>query len=95
MDVQEKEIVSLIGRNGVGRTSTLKAVMGLTHLVSGTTHFDSKEFSRLPTYRRGRTGIAYVPDDKGGLRGNPREPIEKEIAIWKKPFSESSRESNS
>jgi branched-chain amino acid transport system ATP-binding protein len=65
MNVQGKEIVSIIGRNGVGKTSTLKAVMGLIHLVSGTIHFDSKEISTLPTYRRGRLGIAYVPDDRG------------------------------
>jgi branched-chain amino acid transport system ATP-binding protein len=65
MNVQPREIVSIIGRNGVGKTSTLKAVMGLIHLVSGTIHFDSKEISTLPTYRRGRLGIGYVPDDRG------------------------------
>jgi branched-chain amino acid transport system ATP-binding protein len=65
MNVRPREIVSIIGRNGVGKTSTLKAVMGLIHLVSGTIHFDSKEISTLPTYRRGRLGIGYVPDDRG------------------------------
>ena len=65
MDVQKKEIVSIIGRNGVGKTSTLKAVMGLIHFVSGAIRFDSKEISGLPTYRRGRLGIGYVPDDRG------------------------------
>jgi len=65
MNVQGREIVSIIGRNGVGKTSTLKAVMGLIHFVSGTIRFDSKEISGLPTYRRGRLGIGYVPDDRG------------------------------
>ncbi len=65
INVQKKEIVSIIGRNGVGKTSTLKAVMGLIRLVSGTIHFDSEEISTLPTYRRGRLGIGYVPDDRG------------------------------
>ena len=65
MKVKEKEIVSIIGRNGVGKTSTLKAVMGLIHTMSGSIRFDSTEISRLPTYKRGRLGIAYVPDDRG------------------------------
>jgi branched-chain amino acid transport system ATP-binding protein len=65
MNVRRKEIVSIIGRNGVGKTSTLKAVMGLIHFVSGAIRFDSKEISGLPTYRRGRLGIGYVPDDRG------------------------------
>lgn len=65
MNVQGREIVSIIGRNGVGKTSTLKAIMGLINLVSGAIWFNSTEISRVPTYRRGRLGIAYVPDDRG------------------------------
>jgi branched-chain amino acid transport system ATP-binding protein len=65
MEVKEKEIVSIIGRNGVGKTSTLKAIMGLINVVSGSIQFNSAEISRLPTYKRGRLGMAYVPDDRG------------------------------
>ncbi len=65
MTVQEKEIVSIIGRNGVGKTSTLKAILGLIDVFSGAVRFDAKDISRLPTYKRGRLGIAYVPDDRG------------------------------
>jgi branched-chain amino acid transport system ATP-binding protein len=65
MTVRDKEIVSIIGRNGVGKTSTLKAILGLIDIVSGVIRFDSTEISRLPTYKRGRRGIAYVPDDRG------------------------------
>lgn len=65
MNVEKGEIVSIIGRNGVGKTSTLKAIMGLIDIFSGSIHFNGKEISRLPTYRRGREGIAYVPDDRG------------------------------
>jgi branched-chain amino acid transport system ATP-binding protein len=65
MNVKGKEIVSIIGRNGVGKTSTLKAIMGLINIVSGSIQFDGSEISRLPTYKRGRLGIAYVPDDRG------------------------------
>jgi branched-chain amino acid transport system ATP-binding protein len=65
MNAKEKEIVSIIGRNGVGKTSTLKAIMGLIDIVSGSIQFNSTEISRLPTYKRGRLGMAYVPDDRG------------------------------
>ena len=65
MKVEGGEIVSIIGRNGVGKTSTIKAIMGLIDIVSGSIRFDSAEISRLPTYKRGRLGIAYVPDDRG------------------------------
>lgn len=65
MKVGRGEIVSIIGRNGVGKTSTIKAIMGLIDIVSGFIRFESVEISRLPTYRRGRLGMAYVPDDRG------------------------------
>src|SRR3990172_4626011 len=65
MTVQKEEIVSIIGRNGVGKTSTLKAIMGLIDIGSGVIRFDSKEVSKLPTYKRGRLGISYVHDDRG------------------------------
>ena len=65
MNVTEREIVSLIGRNGVGKTSTLKAIMGLIDTLSGSIRFNSTEISRLPAFKRGRLGIAYVPDDRG------------------------------
>jgi len=65
MKVNPGEVVSIIGRNGVGKTSTLKAVMGLIDMMSGSIRFNSEEISRLPTYKRGRLRIAYVPDDRG------------------------------
>jgi len=65
MTVHEKEIVSIIGRNGVGKTSTLKAILGLIDVFSGAVQFNGKDISRLPTYKRGRLGMAYVPDDRG------------------------------
>jgi branched-chain amino acid transport system ATP-binding protein len=65
MKVERGEIVSIIGRNGVGKTSTIKAIMGLIDIVSGFIRFESAEISRLPTYKRGRLGMAYVPDDRG------------------------------
>lgn len=65
MKIEDREIVSIIGRNGVGKTSTIKAIMGLIDIFSGSIRFNGKEISRLPTYKRGREGITYVPDDRG------------------------------
>lgn len=65
INVKKGEIVSIIGRNGVGKTSTIKAIIGLIDIFSGSIQFNGKEISRLPTYKRGREGIAYVPDDRG------------------------------
>ncbi len=65
MRVGKGEIVSIIGRNGVGKTSTLKAIMGLINTMSGDIIFESAKITKLPTHRRGRLGIAFVPDDRG------------------------------
>ncbi len=65
LHVGRNEIVSIIGRNGVGKTSTLKAIMGLISASSGTIELEGKPISGLPTYKRGRLGISFVPDDRG------------------------------
>lgn len=65
INLQRNEIISLIGRNGVGKTTTIKTIMGLTNFMSGSIQFDSTEISKLPTYKRGLLGIAFVPDDRG------------------------------
>jgi len=65
MRVDKGEIVSIIGRNGVGKTSTLKAIMGLINTMSGDITFESTKITKLPTHKRGRLGIAFVPDDRG------------------------------
>jgi branched-chain amino acid transport system ATP-binding protein len=58
------EVVSLLGRNGAGKSSTLKAIVGLVEITGGAVRFDGREITRLPTYEIGRLGIGYVPEDR-------------------------------
>lgn len=61
--VGDGEIVSLIGRNGVGRSTTCKAIMGLV-TATGSIHFRGRELSGLATHRIARHGLGYVPEDR-------------------------------
>ncbi|SFB92728.1 ABC transporter ATP-binding protein [Collimonas sp. OK412] len=63
LDVGPGEIVSLLGRNGAGRSSTLKAIMGMLR-SSGSVRFDGIELNGLKTFRIARQGLAYVPEER-------------------------------
>ncbi|MBC1261195.1 urea ABC transporter ATP-binding subunit UrtE [Synechococcus sp. BSF8S] len=60
LSVPEGEMVCLIGRNGVGKTTFLKTIIGLLQQRSGTVHYGDKTLSTEPPYRRARAGIGYV-----------------------------------
>ena len=57
-------MVGLLGRNGVGKSTTLKAVAGLVHPSRGEVRFEGRPISRLPAHRVARLGIGYVPEDR-------------------------------
>ncbi len=63
--VHEGEVVTLLGRNGAGRTSTMRAVMGLTGSRKGSIRVRGKECIDLPTHRIARLGIGYCPEERG------------------------------
>ena len=63
-DVRPGEIVTLMGRNGAGKTSTLKAIMGLLAKRSGSVSFNGQEIGAQPAHRRYHGGLAYVPEDR-------------------------------
>ena len=63
LDVGDGEIVSLLGRNGVGRSTTCKAIMGLVE-PQGSVRYGGKELAGLRTDLISRTGIGYVPEDR-------------------------------
>ncbi len=58
------EVVVLLGRNGAGKSTTLKSIMGLLRLHAGEVTFEGRRIDRLPTYRIARLGLGYVPEDR-------------------------------
>jgi branched-chain amino acid transport system ATP-binding protein len=63
--VDEGEVVTLLGRNGAGRTSTLRAIMGLTGSRKGSIRIRGQEAIAMPTHRIARLGIGYCPEERG------------------------------
>jgi len=64
LDVNEAEIVCLLGRNGAGKTTTLRSLMGLTPPRSGSIIFRGQELVGLPPHRIAQLGLGYVPEDR-------------------------------
>src|SRR2546425_11316151 len=63
--VDEGEVVTLLGRNGAGRTSTLRAIMGLTGSRKGSIRVKGSETVGLATHRIARLGLGYCPEERG------------------------------
>jgi branched-chain amino acid transport system ATP-binding protein len=63
--VSPGEVVTLLGRNGAGKTSTLKSVMGIIGKRSGSVRFDGKEIIRTASDKIARMGIAFCPEERG------------------------------
>jgi urea transport system ATP-binding protein len=64
LNVAPGKMVCLIGRNGVGKTTLLKTIMGLLPQRSGDIYFEGSSLSKIPTDRRVKSGIAYVPQGR-------------------------------
>jgi len=64
-EVREGELITLLGRNGAGRTTTLKAILGLTGKRTGTIEVAGVETSHLPTNEIARLGLGYCPEERG------------------------------
>jgi branched-chain amino acid transport system ATP-binding protein len=62
--VERGEVVGLLGRNGVGKSTTLKAVMGLVRPSGGRVTLENREITGLPPHGLARMGIAWVPEDR-------------------------------
>jgi branched-chain amino acid transport system ATP-binding protein len=58
------EVVTLLGRNGMGKTTTINAIMGLIHPTAGNVTFDDKPLTGLPPYRIAQCGIGLVPEGR-------------------------------
>jgi branched-chain amino acid transport system ATP-binding protein len=65
LTVNRGEVVTLLGRNGAGRTSTLKSVLGLVGKRTGSIRVNGQETASWPTYRIAHLGVGYVPEERG------------------------------
>jgi branched-chain amino acid transport system ATP-binding protein len=63
--VQAGEVVTLLGRNGVGKTTTLKSIMGIVEHRQGSVRFEGRELIGLPSNAIARAGIAFCPEERG------------------------------
>ncbi|MBT5266169.1 MAG: ABC transporter ATP-binding protein [Rhodospirillaceae bacterium] len=81
LSVGEGEIVALLGANGVGKTTTIRSILGLTPPRSGAILFDGDDISRSQTHEIARMGIGWVPDDR---RIFPTLTVERNLSIARK-----------
>ncbi len=65
LEVDKGEVVVLLGRNGVGKTTTLRTIMGLVSKITGKILFKGEYILKLPPYKRAKLGIGFVPDHGG------------------------------
>ena len=64
MKVEKGDLACLLGRNGVGKTTLLRSIIGLNPLSKGSMVFDADDISKTPTYKRAKYGIAYIPQGR-------------------------------
>jgi branched-chain amino acid transport system ATP-binding protein len=84
LNIQPGEAVALLGRNGVGKTTTLKTIMGLVPPTGGTVTFNGQEISSMQPHQVPGTGIGYVPQGRGIF---PILSVEENlfIGVYKRP----------
>jgi urea transport system ATP-binding protein len=78
LTIHKGEIVSLIGRNGVGKTTTMRCLIGLLRATSGRIDFLGRPITHLPADERARLGIGYIPQ---GRQVFPRMTVEENIWV--------------
>jgi len=78
LEVRDGEAVALLGRNGVGKTTTLKAVMGLLRATGGSIAFDGARLDQTPPHRIPRLGLGYVPQ---GRRIFPNLTVQENLCL--------------
>jgi branched-chain amino acid transport system ATP-binding protein len=64
LEARAGEVVALLGRNGAGKSTAMKAIMGLVTPAQGEVSFDGQRVERLPPYRIARLGLGYVPEER-------------------------------
>ena len=64
LTIGKSEVVSLLGRNGMGKSTTVRSIMGITRPRSGTVSFESRRLNGLPSYRIAQAGLGLVPEGR-------------------------------
>ncbi len=78
VEVADGSMVGLVGRNGAGKTSLMRTVMGHLPASEGSMTFDGQDLARLPRHARARLGIGYMPEDRGLV---PELTVEENILV--------------
>lgn len=78
LDLAPGKLVCLMGRNGVGKTTLLKAIMGLIPITGGIIQFNQDDLAQLPAAERARRGIGYVPQGRDVF---PRLTVEENLRV--------------
>src|SRR5271170_3797415 len=64
LEASAGEVVALLGRNGAGKSTTIKSIMGLVPPAAGSVTFGGRRIERLPPHRIARLGLGYVPEER-------------------------------
>jgi branched-chain amino acid transport system ATP-binding protein len=82
--MNEGDSLALLGRNGVGKTSLLVTLMGLTRLHKGSIRWGGADIARVPTYKRSRSGLGWVPQERHMF---PSLTVEEHLTVVEHPGS--------
>lgn len=84
LEVAPGQMVGLSGRNGAGKTTAMRTVMGMTQLRAGSVSLDGVDLAKIPVHRRAALGIGYMPEDRGLI---PDLTVEENILLptWVTP----------
>jgi branched-chain amino acid transport system ATP-binding protein len=88
LHVNAGEVVALLGRNGAGKSTTLRAAMGLARVLSGQVRFKDADLAGRTVYRRARLGLGYVPQER---RIFPELTVRENLEVARKPGIKSPR----
>lgn len=80
--MQEGDSLALLGRNGVGKTSLLMTLMGLTTMHGGTIRWRGRDVTRVPTYQRAHAGLGWVPQERSIF---PSLTVEEHLTVVARP----------
>jgi urea transport system ATP-binding protein len=78
LQVREGDLLCVLGRNGVGKTTLARTILGLTTRVAGSIRLNGSELATLPTHRRAALGVGYIPQGRGIL---PKLSVRENILL--------------